>query len=82
MASSNGIVSRSEYCSIEATSCKYLSGTESSNFLTSFPSSSVDPRLLYLDTMPDNFPANSSIDPPSFIFILSNSLVSVCSLAF
>ncbi|GKD78918.1 hypothetical protein Tco_1341539 [Tanacetum coccineum] len=81
IASSKVILSRSEYCSIDATICRYLSGTTFNSLRTSVSSSIVCPRLAALFTKVVSFVVKVSMVSSSFMCSNSNSDLSVCNLA-
>nr|GEY75072.1 hypothetical protein [Tanacetum cinerariifolium] len=71
----------SEYCSIDATICRYLSGTAFNNLRTNVSSSIVCPRLTALFTKVVSFVVKASIVTSSFMCSISNSDLRVCNRA-
>nr|GEZ20791.1 hypothetical protein [Tanacetum cinerariifolium] len=81
IASSKDISPKSEYCSIDATICKYLSGTAFNSLQTKVESSNMCPKPAALFARVVSFAVKVSIVSSSFICNNSNSDLSVCNLA-
>nr|GEW95164.1 SNF2 domain-containing protein CLASSY 3-like [Tanacetum cinerariifolium] len=82
IASSKVISLRSEYCSIDVTICKYLSGTTFNSFRTRVLSYIVCPRFAALFVKVVSFVAKVSIVSSSFMCSISNSDLRVCNRAW